>query len=181
MRIKKKRVQSPKIVELPSDTDEAIDLPVVSNESAWRAAKKIRQKNEDTRREKALKLLRLRGLEAVSMGEPKDPVSKKCAHISAKKISDKHKKMRNKKKTDLVENVQEAASKKSAQIVAEKISKKYQRMRNRKQPLPFSLNNLADQDSVVYDDERNLNDVRSNNNAKIVANKISKKKKKNES
>ena len=34
MRIKKKRVQSPKIVELPSDTDEAIDLPVVSNESA---------------------------------------------------------------------------------------------------------------------------------------------------
>ena len=51
-------------------------------------------------------------------------------------------------------------------------------MRNRKQPLPFSLNNLADQDSVVYDGERNLNHVRSNNNAKIVANKISKRKKK---
>ena len=40
---------------------------------------------------------------------------------------------------------------------------------------PFNLNNLAEEESIVYDNERDLNDVASNKNAKIAAGRISKK------
>lgn len=80
--------------------------------------------------------------------------------------------MRSKKTIDLVQDVQEAASKKSTQIVAKKFSKKYRKMRNKRPALPFNFDDL-EEESVVYDDERNLNDIRSNKNAKIAANEIS--------
>lgn len=172
----KKHAESPKIVKLPSDDNEITGVPVISNISAQPAAKKIRQKYKDIRRNKALKLLRLKGAEVVSVND--DPVSKKSAQIAAKNISDKYKKIRSKKMIDLVQDVQEAASEKNAQIVAKKISKNYKRMRNKRLALPLSLNNLAEKESIVYNDERNLNGVRSNKNAKIAASKISKKYKK---
>lgn len=65
--------------------------------------------------------------------------------------------MRSKKAIDLVDEVQKFASKKSAQITAKKTSDKYKKMRNKKQP--FNPKWLADEKSVVYDDDRNLADV----------------------
>ena len=58
MRSKKtKRAESPNIVELSSGDDEIVGtIPPIS---AQPAAKKIRQKYEDIRRQKTLKLLRL--------------------------------------------------------------------------------------------------------------------------
>ena len=105
----KKHAESPKIVKLPSDDNEITGVPVTSNISAQPAAKKIRQKYKDIRRNKALKLLRLKGAEVVSVND--DPVSKKSAQIAAKNISDKYKKI-SKKMIDLVQDVQEAASEK---------------------------------------------------------------------
>lgn len=43
-----------------------------------------------------------------------------------------------------------------------------------KSKTPFNLNNLAEEESIVYDNERDLNDVASNKNAKIAAGRISK-------
>ena len=58
MRSKKtKRAESPNIVELSSGDDEIVGT--IPNISAQPAAKKIRQKYEDIRRQKTLKLLRL--------------------------------------------------------------------------------------------------------------------------
>ena len=51
-------------------------------------------------------------------------------------------------------------------------------MRSKRPLLPFNLNDLAEKESIVYNDDRNLNDVRLNNNANIAADRISKKYKK---
>ena len=51
-------------------------------------------------------------------------------------------------------------------------------MRSKRPLLPFNLNDLAEEESIVYNDDRNLNDVRLNNNANIAADRIHKKYKK---
>lgn len=83
MRSKKtKHAESPKIVELSSGNDEIVGtIPTIS---AQPIAKKVRQKYEDLRRQKALKLLRLKGKDNVLIYETK-PVFTKNAHIAAKK------------------------------------------------------------------------------------------------
>lgn len=95
-------------------------------------------------------MLKLRGAET-DLANPNVTVSNKSAHIAAKKISYKYKKMRRKKTIDLVQDVQEAASKKSTQIVAKKFSKKYRKMRNKRPAFPFNFDYL-EEESVVYDD-----------------------------
>ena len=64
------------------------------------------------------------------------------------------------------------ASKKSAQISAKKISDKYKKVRYKKLPLPFEFRDIADAESVVYTDDRNMEDVSSNRGVTIAANKI---------
>ena len=86
--------------------------------------------------------------------------------------------MRNKETIDLVQEVQGTASSKNAGTVAKIISNKYKKMRSKRPLLPFNLNDLAEEESIVYNDDRNMNDVRLNNNANIAANRISKKYKK---
>ena len=76
----------------------------------------------------------------------------------------------------MVEEVQQAASNRRAQITAKKISDNYKKMRC-KHTLP-NLATIADAESVVYNDDRNISDVRSNRGAAIPANKIRKKYKK---
>ena len=76
----------------------------------------------------------------------------------------------------MVEEVQQAASNRRAQITAKRISDNYKKMRC-KHTLP-NLATIADAESVVYNDDRNISDVRSNRGAAIPANKIRKKYKK---
>ena len=61
------RAESLKIVELSSDDDEIVGA--VSNISGQPAAKKIRQKYKDIRRQKPFKLLKLKGKENVLTNE----------------------------------------------------------------------------------------------------------------
>ena len=84
--------------------------------------------------------------------------------------------MRIKKTIKMVEEVQQAASNRRAQITAKRISDNYKKMRC-KHTLP-NLATIADAESVVYNDDRNISDVRSNRGAAIPANKIRKKYKK---
>ena len=122
-------------------------------------------------------MLRLRGNEQV-LNDDTDKnktVFTKSARIAAKKISDKYKKIRNKKNVNLVKEIQEVASKKSAQIAAKKISNKYKKMRYKKPSLP---KDIADAETVIYTDDRNMEDVSSNRGATIAANKTKNKYKK---
>lgn len=48
-------------------------------------------------------------------------------------------------------------------------------MRNKRPPIPFNLTRLAEEDSVVYDNDTDLRDVASNKSANIAAKKISEK------
>ena len=138
---KTKHAESPKIVELSSGNDEIVGtIPTIS---AQPIAKKIRQKYEDIRRQKTLKLLRLKGKGNVLIYETK-PVFTKNAHIAAK--CDKYNNMRNKKAIDLVhtespKNVElpsddneiiGAVSNISAQPAAKKIRQKYKDIRRKK-------------------------------------------------
>lgn len=140
---KTKRAESPKIVELCSGNDEIVGtIPTIS---AQPIAKKIRQKYEDIRRQKTLKLLRLKGKGNVLIYETK-PVFTKNAHIAAKKICDKYNKMRNKKAIDLVHTespkivelpsddneIIGTVSNISAQPAAKKIRQKYKDIRRKK-------------------------------------------------
>ena len=102
----------------------------------------------------------------------RDKVFPKNADIAGKKISDKCKKIRNTNNISVVEEIQEVASKKSAQIAAKNVSDKYKKMRYKKPPPPFNLNDIADAESVIYTDDRNMENVRSNRGATIAANKI---------
>ena len=67
--------------------------------------------------------------------------------------------MRNKKNIEIPDEVQEVASKKGAQIAAKKISSKYKKIRYKKPPLPFNFRVIADEQTVVYTDDRNMEDV----------------------
>lgn len=86
--------------------------------------------------------------------------------------------MRNKKNIEISDEVQEVASKKGAQIAAKEISSKYKKIRYKKPPLPFNFRDIADEQTVVYTDDRNMEDVSSNRGAIIAANKIKNKYKK---
>ena len=97
--------------------------------------------------------------------------SSKSARIAAKKISDKCKKIRNKRNIDVIEK------KKSAQIAAKKISNKYKKMRYKKPP-PTFLVDEADIETIGYNDDINFDDVVSTRSATIAANKIKNKYKK---
>ena len=108
----------------------------------------------------------------------RDKVFPKNADIAGKKISDKCKKIRNTNNISVVEEIQEVASKKSAQIAAKNVSDKYKKMRYKKPPPPFNLNDIADAESVIYTDDRSMENVRSNRGATIAANKIKNKYKK---
>lgn len=101
----------------------------------------------------------------------------KSARITAKKISDKFKKIRSKKAIDLVDEVQQVVSK-NAQITAKKISDKYKKMRYKNTPLPFNLNDIADAESIAYGEDINLNDTQSIRSSIIAASKIKNKYKK---
>ena len=84
--------------------DVVIPAPVVTSKVyARRAADKIIQKYKNIRKNKALKLLKLRGSEQVlnDNTDKKEIIFTKSARIAAKKISDKYKKIQNKKKKKL--------------------------------------------------------------------------------
>lgn len=81
--------------------------------------KKISKNYEDIKRQKSQKLAKIKGKEVIEEQKP----SFKSARIAAKKISDKYKKIRNKRNIDVTEEIRDVASKKSTQLAA----KKYQR------------------------------------------------------
>ena len=92
-------------------------MPVsVPKTSKIKTANKIRKKYEKLRRDKTKKLVQIKGKEIIE--EPKP--SSKSARRADKKISDKYKKIRNKRNIDVVEEIREVASKKSVQIAAKK-------------------------------------------------------------
>ena len=86
-----------------------VEVPIsMLNTSKIKTAQKIAKKYDKIRQEKARKLARIKGKEIVE--EPKS--SSKSTRIAAKKISDKYRKIRNKKNTDVVEEIREVTSKK---------------------------------------------------------------------
>ena len=60
---------------------------------------------------------------------------------------------------------------KGAQIAANKTSKKYKKMRAITQSFPFNLSDIADAETIDYNDDTNLQDVNMNRNT-ILAVKI---------
>ena len=145
-----------------------VEVPIsMLNTSKIKTAQKIKKKYDKIRQEKGRKLARIKGKEIVE--EPKS--SSKSARIAAKKISDKYRKIRNKRNIDVVEEIREVASKKSAQIAAKKISDKYKKMRYKKPP-PTFLVNEEDIETKDYNDDTSIDGVLSNRGAAIAANKI---------
>ena len=65
----------------------------------------------------------------------------------------------------------DVSSSKGANIAARRISQKYKKMRNKKQPLPFSLSDIADADTVDYNDDINLEDANMKKNTILAAKK----------
>ena len=112
-------------------------------------------------------------------------------NIAAKKISQKYKKMRNKRspipfnlatlaETDSVTyandtDLEDVSSRKSTAISAKKISQKYKKMRSKKQSLPFNLSDIANTETVDYNDDTNLQDTNMDRTAVLTAKKISEK------
>lgn len=71
-----------------------VNVPVpISNTSKIKTAKKNRKKYEKIRKERAKKLAQIKGVEIIELPKP----SSKSARITAKKISNKYKKIRNKR------------------------------------------------------------------------------------
>ena len=118
-------------------------------------------------------------------------LTKKNARIAAQKISEKYKKFRKnklKKPVNLTNiddadtvaydentDLRDVLSTKGAQIAANKISKKYKKMRARTQSFPFNLSDIADAETIDYNDDTNLQDVNMNRNTILAAQKISNK------
>ena len=50
-------------------------------------------------------------------------------------------------------DVQETLNNKNARIAAQKISQKYKKKKRNKRPIPFNLAELANTDSIVYDND----------------------------
>ena len=101
-------------VEIPA----SIPQPI-SNISKLKTAKKVSKNYEEIKRQKSQKLAKIKVKEVIEERKP----SSKSARIAAKKISDKYKKIRNKRNIDVAEEIRDVASKKSTQPAA----KKYQR------------------------------------------------------
>ena len=113
--------------------------------------------------------------------EIKDAASKKSAQITAKKISDKYKKMRYKKSSPTfladeadIETIdyndgsdEDMLAKERIAIAANKIFDRYKKER--------AENNLDEAETINYVDDTNLAYVRENKNAKIAAKKITEK------
>ena len=71
-----------------------VNVPVpISNTSKIKTAKKNRKKYEKIRKERAKKLAQIKGVEIIELPKP----SSKSARITAKKISNKYKRIRNKR------------------------------------------------------------------------------------
>ena len=113
--------------------------------------KKGNKKYDELRKKKARKLARIKG-ERVIEKEP--PKKIKSAAIVAKKITDKYKRLREKKNINIVEEIKDRASNKGVQINAKKISNKYKKMRYKKPPPTF----LVDETDVETIDCNNHSD-----------------------
>ena len=72
-------------------------------------------------------------------------------------------------------DLQDVSSSRVANIAAKKILQKYKKMRNKTQSLPFNLSDIAEADTVDYNDNINLQDANMSKHAILAANKISDK------
>ena len=72
-------------------------------------------------------------------------------------------------------NINHASSTKSAQIAAKKIVNKYKKFRKNKAPLPFNINDIADAETVDYNNDTYINGVLLSKRGQIAAKKIIKK------
>ena len=61
------------------------------------------------------------------------------------------------------------------QTTAKKIKRKYKKLAKKKPPLPFNISDVADAETVDYNNGTNISDVSSNKSAQIAAKKIVKK------
>ena len=102
-----------------SQGDVKVPVSVEKPQTSVRAAKKIYNKYDKLRMEKAKKLARMKGIEVVK----EEPLKKctKSAGIAAKKISNKYKKLRKKRNIDVVEEIKDVASKKVHKLQPKKI------------------------------------------------------------
>ena len=64
---------------------------------------------------------------------------------------------------------------KNVQTTAKKIKRKYKKLAKKKPPLPFNISDVADVETVDYNNGTNISDVSSNKSAQIAAKKIVKK------
>ena len=124
------------------------------------------------------------------MSDVQETFNKKNAQIAAQKISQKYKKIKNKIPIpfnlaeladadnivyDTDTNLGDVSSNKGAQIVAKRIPQKYRNIRLKTQPLPFNLLDIAEADTVDYNEHTNIQGVNVNKNAILTAKKISDK------
>ena len=70
-------------------------------------------------------------------------------------------------------DLEDVSSRKSTAISAKKISQKYKKMRSKKQSLPFNLSDIANTETVDYNDDTNLQDTNMDRTAVLTAKKIS--------
>ena len=64
---------------------------------------------------------------------------------------------------------------KNAQIVAKQIVRKYKKILQKKPPLPFEISDVADAETINYNNDINISDISSNKSAQIAAKKIAQK------
>ena len=129
--------------------------------------KKGNKKYDELRKKKARKLARIKG-ERVIAKEP--PKKNKSATTVAKKITDKYKRLREKKNINIVEEIKDIASNKGVQITAKKISNKYKKMRYKKPP-PTFLVDEADVETIDYNNDSD-NDIFAKESVVIATNEI---------
>ena len=130
-----------------------------------------------------------------------DVFSKKSAQIAAKKIVKKYKNLARKKPyqrpprntvddladletikynndtniSDLSDIPSGPKNNKNTQIAAKKIGQKYKKLAQKKSLLSFNISDVADAETVDYNNDTNINYVSSNKSAQIAAKKIFKK------
>ena len=129
--------------------------------------KKGNKKYDELRKKKARKLAQIKGERVIE----KEPLKKnKYATIVAKKITDKYKRLREKKNINIVEEIKDIASNKGMQITAKKISNKYKKMRYKKPP-PTFLVDEADVETIDYNNDSD-NDMFAKESIVIATNEI---------
>ena len=110
----------------------------------------------------------------------------KIAILTAKKISDKYRNIGRKRKRATspepivleLKKTKTASSQsrnKSARIATKMISVKYKNIRTNTKSLPFNLSDVADADTVDYNEDTNIEDLNLSRNAILTTNKISNK------